>query len=293
MLLIGSRALKFHLDYLVTREPRDWDFICYKREIKDWPNYFGADDLTITKETPGKLYGKSKNKGNCEFELIKEGTSAESYIEYLREQEYFDKRPAFIVPAPLSVLFSIKKSHITFPVKFQKHIVDYHLLKDICKVDKIKEITKQRTLETEKRFNLPKIDLNKPKKDFFTQNVKRVFEHDDIHNIIKFEDEPMFKKIQPPGSEVFCSKDLFNELTGEQQIRAVIEEATVIALERFIIPFLYCSSKYYHEEFAFRKSLEKLCTTMTKGWFREFAIDNYFKIVESRRNYVEVFLKGL
>ena len=44
----------------------------------------------------------------------------------------------------------------------------------------------------------------------------------------------------------------------------------VIALERYLIPMI---SK--NQETSYNLALVRICTTLTKGWFRQFAIDNY------------------
>src|SRR5688572_7316520 len=44
----------------------------------------------------------------------------------------------------------------------------------------------------------------------------------------------------------------------------------VIALERYLIPKI---SKNHVS--SYRSALVRICTTLTKGWFRQFAIDNY------------------
>src|SRR4051794_39637017 len=44
----------------------------------------------------------------------------------------------------------------------------------------------------------------------------------------------------------------------------------VIALERYLIPMI---SK--NQETSYQSALVRICTTLTKGWFRQFAIDNY------------------
>jgi hypothetical protein len=44
----------------------------------------------------------------------------------------------------------------------------------------------------------------------------------------------------------------------------------VIALERYLIPMI---SK--NQENSYKLALVRICTTLTKGWFRQFAIDNY------------------
>ena len=44
----------------------------------------------------------------------------------------------------------------------------------------------------------------------------------------------------------------------------------VIALERYLIPMISKNHKT-----AYHLALNRVCTTLTKGWFRQFAIDNY------------------
>ena len=44
----------------------------------------------------------------------------------------------------------------------------------------------------------------------------------------------------------------------------------VIALERYLIPMI---SK--NQETSYLLALNRICTSLTKGWFRQFAIDNY------------------
>jgi hypothetical protein len=44
----------------------------------------------------------------------------------------------------------------------------------------------------------------------------------------------------------------------------------VIALERYLIPMI---SK--DQENSYKLALVRICTTLTKGWFRQFTIDNY------------------
>ena len=46
-----------------------------------------------------------------------------------------------------------------------------------------------------------------------------------------------------------------------------------IALERYLIPMI---SK--NQQTSYNLALIRICTTLTKGWFRQFAIDNYPRI---------------
>src|SRR3954452_11351710 len=65
-------------------------------------------------------------------------------------------------------------------------------------------------------------------------------------------------------------KSLFQKVDYQTQLNCVKEEAMVIALERYLIPMI---SK--NHETSYHLALVRICTTLTKGWFRQFAIDNY------------------
>src|SRR5581483_8449575 len=43
-----------------------------------------------------------------------------------------------------------------------------------------------------------------------------------------------------------------------------------IALERYLIPMI---SK--NQEYSYLSALIRICTSLTKGWFRQFVVDNY------------------
>src|SRR5205809_4637853 len=65
-------------------------------------------------------------------------------------------------------------------------------------------------------------------------------------------------------------KSLFKEIDYQKQLNCIKEEAMVIALERYLIPKI---SK--NQETSYSLALVRICTSLTKGWFRQFAIDNY------------------
>ena len=57
----------------------------------------------------------------------------------------------------------------------------------------------------------------------------------------------------------------------------------VIALERFVIP------GKLNPKLAYLKAVEKICTTLTSGWFRDFAIDNWPEVIDNVPDYVSIF----
>ena len=56
-----------------------------------------------------------------------------------------------------------------------------------------------------------------------------------------------------------------------------------IALERYLIPMI---SK--DQEYSYRSALVRICTSLTKGWFRQFAIDNYPRLSNLDKNLLPV-----
>lgn len=71
-------------------------------------------------------------------------------------------------------------------------------------------------------------------------------------------------------SKVIIEKSLFQNLDYQNQLNCIKEEAMVIALERYLIPKI---SK--DQETSYTSALIRICTSLTKNWFRQFVIDNY------------------
>jgi len=70
-----------------------------------------------------------------------------------------------------------------------------------------------------------------------------------------------------------CERELFDRLPFENKVQSVLEEAYVIASERYLL------KDDISPRDAFIKALRRICTTLCSGFFRSFAIDNYFDIV--------------
>lgn len=115
--------------------------------------------------------------------------------------------------------------------------------------------------------------LNKSKKEFFNgDGVKYVYDHDSIHESVKEGERPAYTYFQSENTEVMCDMKKFFEIDEQIRLNAVYEESCVLALERSIIPF---GTDY---EKAFVMALEKVCTSITSGKFREFSYNNYDKV---------------
>lgn len=178
--------------------------------------------------------------------------------------------------ASLELLYTLKLSHrflrnSPFFNKTRNDILYYESLGySLEKLPRVlKDFLEVRERETYK-YKHP--NLNQPAKDFFnTQNFTYMYNHDDIHDAIKWYHQPAYLFFLEPGSEVKCSRELFELLPMEIKLAAVVEEACVLALERSLIPHGFHINNFK----IFKYALEKVCTSITSGWFREFAWRNY------------------
>lgn len=302
MFLIGSRALVANLaeEWAKTgagfyRPVGDWDLIGTSEELTHLQNRFNFQEAS----QPFKYISREKGRANIEFEVLDHPLSRKSSQLYASivmggnnpKMDFFGT----LVPcASLPILFSIKKSHIFKPRNFEKHIKDYSFLGRRFNFQDIhKEITDIRIKEQGSNRTL---SLNRSRENFFNDKVKRLFVHDEIHEMIKFRDIPLYRKILKEESSVACSKEKFCALTREEQLESIMEEAIVIALERRIIPFLYQKAPFYSLHEAYCWALKRICTDLTSGWFRWAAIDNYSALTVNfyrARVKIEDFLRAV
>lgn len=291
MLIVGSKALAHHfpnleikwkdIDLIATRSDLDYLLNALKpKKVVDKNGLVSLIDI--------EPFGFYDTK-NVEVLLSDDSTALKSYLDYTGGS-------SGLRFAPIEVLYSLKKSHIHFPIKFDKHIKDYSILHDELRgVDKLYNITKIHFKEIESRLGKLKTpSLNKSVKNFFDQSngyVKSFFIHDDIHRVMSHYDRPIYEKMQKDSTLAKCEKDLWEQLSFEEKCKCVLEEAYVIALERKVLPMLFDRGSRFTSQEAFDWALMRICTTLCSGWFRQFATDNFFRIKEYYNpKYVEKFL---
>lgn len=195
-----------------------------------------------------------------------------------------NKDPIYLDP---DMLLTIKMSHAGWDIHWEKTMHDILFLKKRgAKCNKLlyELLVKDWIKIHGKAWASMK---NKDSDSFFEDAVKRKYIHDDIHEAIAYEDEPMYFKIlkNRDSGSVMCSKEKFYGLTNEQRIHLVMEEVWVTALERYLIP----NDFDFHPSRAYGNSLKKLLTTMSSGWFKYWMIDNFEDIKSS--NYEEIKTK--
>ena len=297
MLIIGSKALVYHFPS-IDRVAKDTDLIGYKSDLKYYINSLNPSKV---KEGNGiytliNIQNKTElfNTNNVEILIADDSVSLQKYIEYEKSN---GKLGNGLYYASSEVLFSLKKSHIHFPLHFKKHIGDYTFLnKHFEGIDILKDITKIHYKEIEKRLGeLKTPSLNKPIVEFFGQSngfVKSYFIHDDIHKAVAHLDKPLYLYMQRDITMAKCEKDMWEEFTFENKCKCVLEEAYAIALERKVLPSIFGDYKWITSEEALDWALMRVCTNLCSGWFRKFATDNYFEIKSYiDKSYVENFLE--
>lgn len=242
-LLIGSRALAMFSDKIKIKETTDYDVISVKPiEGTEW-HY---PDFLLNHEI--EQYASS-------FQVLINGQSVH-----------------VVNPTGLAI---IKRSHLWRDLAFQKHITQYHHggLHDFrCRFNELDDkLLDLRTKLTRLEFPQGNPKLNQSVEGFFDDAVTKKYNHDYLHELVAFYNRPLYTRLQIDHSSAWCEKDLWEQLTIVDKIRCVAEETYVIAIERFLVP----NNWDYSYKRAYLKSLDKVCTTLCSGWFRDFAIDNY------------------
>jgi hypothetical protein len=276
-ILIGSRALALRAPSILLRKPKDFDFICTRQEFDSWMNT-NSDKINVK-----KVYEEGENKmiveadSNCEFEIIKPNSSSELFNNLVVNDPSSLNTTFGLIPN-LDLLFTLKSSHkfLKNSPHFWKNLVDYHLMKKVgAKIKpEYKDFLKLREKETY-NYSHPKLSQNKM--EFFSDdNIKYVYDHDTIHESVARFDKPAYLFYKKDGAEVQCDKNKFFEGSRDIRLAGVIEEAAVLAIERSLVPF----PEGNDPKNAWKFALSKVCTSITSGWFREFAYENALEILK-------------
>lgn len=277
MIIVGSRALNEQLfpDVAPTVD-MDHDFIAYEDE---WAEYQARwQGRTVTVKSPNvKAFVVADGKSKCcyhEAYIVEPGSSDEMIYKLMGNP--IGRSDVYATP---EILLAMKMAH-----RFKKNTVNFiktmrsiHILRDfgIEMGPEHVEIFKKREIES-LNYGHPK--LNVGKSDFFKDDIY-TYDHDSIHESVAIKGIPAYRSYMVDGAEVMTSKDKFFACDRETQLLGVYEEACVLALERCLIPFPGKASP----EKAFMMAIEKVCTSITSGWFREFAWENYLDVIKLYR----------
>ena len=271
MILIGSHALNTHH---FRRIPQDLDLVGTYEEIIEYAMKDGAPNALYPIEKGKKLFIK-KNNQLIEAEIAHEGNSAEQLMHLVQADSHTTMKEGMLVPS-LDILYMLKMSHRYLKNNpfFLKTMQDIHFMRAHGAVIRPEHEAFFKLREkTTYDYSHPK--LNVMKSEFFdNDSIDYQYEHDDIHVAIKHLDKPAYNYYKPDESEVFCSRNMFMNAPELIRLYGVLEESYVLALERSQIPF----ANQVTPKKSFDMALMKVCTSITSGWFREYAWENYEKI---------------
>jgi hypothetical protein len=245
--LIGSKAIKHHFPDF-PREPNDVDFFSpHNREQLELPN------ATKRVET--------------------------FWHEDLAKWGWKD------IATP-DELYTIKVSHAFWELKngsWSKHMMDILFLQSKG-ATLIPELYKILYKIWEDTHGKKKVNLEADPETFFNDKiVKRVYDHDSIHESVAYYDRPLFERILRDDSDVAVDKSKWDAMDHEDKLKMVREEIYATALERKLVPSDYTSSPGA----AYNWTLQKTITSLTKGWFALFVVENFKDLTKADVDYVK------
>lgn len=288
MLLIGSRALIINgVD--PGRKPRDIDLIATYDELTELTA--AVREITRLSSIPlseNKTVLKCEDGTIIEVEIAWSGSTGRELLTDGSYNRHLDMYGMWTAVAPLDLLYSLKLSHryLKNSPHFRKTHDDIMLMRKAGGKVHHEDWFRRREKETY-TYKHPK--LNVKKGDFFRgDGVQYVYDHDDIHKAVAhyrdyhladalddglitgWDPLPAYRLYMKDGAEVQCDRSKFEALGNDVRLYGVLEEAQVLALERSQIPF----RGKVDPRRSFDIALMKVCTSITSGWFREFAWEN-------------------
>jgi len=283
MLIIGSTAYKEYakparpmnhesdLDLMMNREECD-------KVINSWMRLY--PDMKI--DTFNDDYVHIRNAYdhiNVEIYIGHDNNSTQQIINYCQADNE-------IKTAGLNVLYAIKMSHryLRNSPHFMKTLRDIMQMRKLgANMDDqvLYEIFKLREKET---YNYKHPVLDQSKSGFFSgDGVDYIYDHDTIHEAIKITDKPAYMNYIVDGADVMTSKEKFFAQNDYIKLLGVYEETCVLALERSQIP----NNFELDPRQSFVTALVKVCSSITSGWFREYAWENFNTVISMYRKFGE------
>lgn len=265
-LVVGSAAaVNFN------RDIRDIDYIATMPAAKELLNWHKVENVK-PRERGNKLVGFSTTaRLPIEIELAWPESTGAELLELAEQHKAYS--PGLLASAATSnVILALKLSH-----RYRKNSLHFiKTMRDIQHLRKqgvvvpgwLQPWLKKREKET---LSYQHPDLNQSSRGFFTNNVPYRYVHDTIHIAMSRNGIPAYSLYQADGAEVKVDRGKWERLSFEDKLAGVIEEAYVLALERHQIPNNFTPEPLD----SFLIALEKVCTSIASGWWREWAWENY------------------
>jgi hypothetical protein len=291
MITTGSIALKRTFLHTFWRNPKDMDYLVTPKEAEVFAREHA--DKIVHKSVTRRGYTYHVIGYNpIELEVCDPGTTGYEFIELRRK---LGGHKDYLTPYEVG-LFKLSHRYLKNSPHFKKTMDDILQLRSrgwfpakLPESSHYFEWFKKREKET---LSYKHPDLTVKKDDFFRKDtgVDYVFDHDTIHEAVAVQGKPAYTNYLADGATVKTDKTKFFSLPLEQQLLGPLEESYVLALERHQIPNDFKPDRRKSFEIA----LMKVCTSITSGWFREFAWENHAAILALyNENYVDKFKSAL
>lgn len=257
----------------------DLDLMMTESELRWWLEVelnHNPSMVVVSRTTDYAHIRNSAEYENVEIYIGHSGNSTERLLAYCENVERTNKN------AELNVLYAIKMSH-----RYKRN--SPHFLKTLRDIqffrhkganldcEELQEIVKLREKES---YNYTHPVLNQSKENFFSgDGIDYVYDHDTIHEAIALGKQPAYTYYIQDGAAVMTSKEKFFAVHQRVRLAGVYEEVCVLALERSQIPFDFTIDPKH----SFITALIKVCSSITSGWFREFAWENFDTIIAMYR----------
>lgn len=187
--------------------------------------------------------------------------------------------------ATLDELYTIKVSHSSWELRngsWDKHM--WHILR-------LKEYGAKLDMDLYnilypvwvKTHGKKQMNLSQAAGNFFDDAVKRIYDHDSIHDSVAFDERPLYEALLKDGETVDIDPGKMWALPFETQVKLFREEIAATALERWMIPTNY----RFSPGLAYKLALRKTITSLTRGRSSRFIIDNFSYFMKPH-NYMEI-----
>lgn len=292
---------------LTDRKARDTDVIATYSELQSLIRAIKEEKgIVISRPlSENKWHIRDKDGWNTEVEIAWKGSSGDVLLQI---EGVVEGKEAF---ASKEALLALKMSH-----RYLRN--SPHFLKTMRDIQSLRAAGVKMTAELENLwlpqreaetyvYNHPK--LNVDKQTFFDDSVGYVYDHDSLHETValmiipvpsdnapggvEYWHKPAYTMYMQDGAQVMTDREKFFSVDEQIRLYGVYEESCVLALERSQIPFNF----EVDARRSFEMALMKVCTSITSGYFREWAWENYDKVLDlynelGQNNYIERFNKN-
>lgn len=201
-----------------------------------------------------------------------------------RLRPWFDHRVWDGDYATPSELLTIKTSHAYWDLHgtWSKHMVDLLELKRRGAVvipwlhDLLYKVW-------EGRHGKKQVDLTIEAEEFFTDQVRRLYDHDALHRSVAYTPgKPLYEEALKDGKSVQMDMTKVWNWPHDRIMAMFREEIYVTALERILIPKNYTHSAGAAYQWALRRTI----TSLTKGRSARYLVDHFDELVKPDCDYV-------